>query len=123
MFIMNVLFLVAGFQSYLFWWKFIDLDAFRKNLLPSQIFLSLIPLRLLPTQGRPQKKSISPLVWLCIFSACLVCTYLLSFVGDAINTLFSSLLGIPPVNQLASMTVQSPLWFNLLFLVILRSRK
>ena len=81
--------------------------------------LSLIPLRLLPTQGRPQKKSISPLVWLCIFSACLVCTYLLSFVGDAINTIFSSLLGIPPVNQLASMTVQSPLWFNLLFLVIL----
>lgn len=37
---MNVLFLVAGFQSYLFWWKFIDLDAFRKNLSPSQIFLS-----------------------------------------------------------------------------------
>ena len=45
MFIMNVLFLVARFQSYLFWWKFIDLDAFRKNVLPSQIFLSLIPLR------------------------------------------------------------------------------
>ena len=34
-------FLVAGFQSCLFWWKFINLDAFKKNLLPSQIFLSL----------------------------------------------------------------------------------
>ena len=81
--------------------------------------LSLIPLRLLPAQNHAPKKSISPRVWICIFSACLVCTYLLSFVGDAINTLFSALLGIPPVNQLASMTVQSPLWFNLLFLVVL----
>ena len=76
--------------------------------------LSLLIYRIVPGQS-PQKRSISLPVWLGLLSICFALTYLGNWIGIVVNTVIGTVTGNPPVNDLAEMATDSPLWANLLF--------
>ncbi len=67
----------------------------------------------------PEKKRMSPIVWLGTLSICLALTYIGNFIGTAVNTLIGILKGTPPQNSLEAITTAAPFWANLLFIGIL----
>lgn len=81
--------------------------------------LSLLFFATCSTKKAPQKKKLTAWNFVCIFSLCFAGTYVFNFLGTTVNKLFSELLGREAVNPIELITAQSPMWANLLFLVLL----
>lgn len=81
--------------------------------------LSLFIFQLGSPVMKPERRSISVVDWIVIFSVCFASTILLSVLGNAINEWFKTLLGQPPVNDIEEATRDLPFWCNLLVLAIL----
>lgn len=67
----------------------------------------------------PQKKKMSPLMWIGFLFLCFLLTYITNFIGQFVNDLIYDLLGIEVQNDLAEMTYITPFGINLLFVGIL----
>ena len=110
------------------------IDLFAPHLMEDTVFLNVagslvmyaiaMPLTLLvflrarPVM-RPEKRRMTFADWIFTFSLCFSVSILFSVVGNVINTLFKTLLGQPPVNDLEAMTAAFPFWVNLLLLAVL----
>lgn len=66
-----------------------------------------------------EKRSLSFLSVLALLSVCLALTLAGSIIGNLVNVIVSLLTGIPVTNPVEQMTANTPMWANLLFVVIL----
>lgn len=67
----------------------------------------------------PTRNRISFPVWLGLLAICFALMYAGNFIGIIINAIISIFTGKPTVNELAELTMNTPLWANLLFCGIL----
>ncbi|MBE6553382.1 MAG: CPBP family intramembrane metalloprotease [Ruminococcaceae bacterium] len=67
----------------------------------------------------PKPKRIAFPVFLGLIAICFSLTIVGNIVSNVINTLLEAITGKPPVNDLAELTLNTPLWANLLFVGIL----
>ncbi len=80
--------------------------------------LSLIFYKFEPAQKPAQKSLPFPLL-LGLLAICFALTYIGNFMGQFVNGIIEAITGTPPVNDLQELTLESPLWANLLFCGIL----
>lgn len=80
--------------------------------------ISLLIFRLCDTD-LPNEKRLGGGVWWGLLAICFALTYAGNLIGSIVNVVLSFLTGTSIVNPLASMTLSSPLWVNLLFVGIL----
>ncbi len=67
----------------------------------------------------PERKKLSAPVFLGLLAICFALTYAGNFLGTLVNFVLSLFTGQEMTNPVASMTTDSPLWANLLFIGIL----
>lgn len=67
----------------------------------------------------PTRTRMSFSVWLGLLAICFTLMYAGNFIGIIVNAIISVFTGKPPVNELAELTMNTPLWANLLFCGIL----
>lgn len=67
----------------------------------------------------PAKKRVSVGTWITAFAACFFCSNLLSYLGVWVSDLIAWLTSSTASNHLSESSVASPMWANLLFLVVL----
>lgn len=67
----------------------------------------------------PPRHRMSSLVWFGLLAICFTLMYAGNFIGIIVNAIISIVTGKPVVNELAEMTLNTPLWANLLFCSIL----
>lgn len=72
-------------------------------------------------KGEPpiEKRKLKPIVMCGLICLCFALTYVGNFIGLIINFIISVFTGEAPVNGLQTMTGDTPLWANLLFMGIL----
>lgn len=83
------------------------------------MLLSLFFYRAAEAQKPTEQKSLSLPVFLGLVAICFSVSFLGSIVGSLVNTVISALTGSDNVNQLETLTLQTPFWANLLFCGIL----
>ena len=109
-----VILLVSSFAPHL-----ADADWYVWTVSMVPMYAVAMPLSLLlyrPSRSEPPPKRSMPFpIWLGTLSLCFALTYVGNWVGILVNTVIGILTGEPPVNDLANLTVESPLWANLLF--------
>lgn len=80
--------------------------------------LSLLFFAIAPATA-PQKSRIKLGAWLGLLAICFAMTYVGNIIGATVNELIAQLTGEPVENDLDTLTKNTPLWANLLFLGIL----
>ena len=80
--------------------------------------LSLLLFRIGRSDPPPTRRMSFP-VWLGVLAICFTLMYAGNFIGIIVNTIISIFTGKPVINDLAELTLQTPLWANLLFCGIL----
>lgn len=80
--------------------------------------LAALLFRLAPTQA-PEKRRMKPYVFLGLLTLCFGITYAGNIVGFIVNRIIGAVRGEPVINEVASITIATPLWANLLFIGIL----
>ncbi|MBR3893704.1 MAG: CPBP family intramembrane metalloprotease [Clostridia bacterium] len=81
--------------------------------------LSIFWFRLGKAEPPTEKKKLSPLALGGLIALCFALTYVGSLLGTILNFVISVFTGKPPVNDLQTLTTNTPLWANLLFCGIL----
>lgn len=97
-------------------WYYITLSS-----LPMYVFampLSLLLFKLGKAEP-PTRTRMSFPVWLGLLAICFTLMYAGNFIGIIVNAIISVFTGKPAVNELAELTMNTPLWANLLFCGIL----
>ena len=77
--------------------------------------LSLLIFRVGTPDSPTENKRLGVPAFLGLVAICFVLTYIGNFIGLAVNALIGIFTGEPPVNDLAQLTMNTPLWANLLF--------
>ena len=80
--------------------------------------LSLLFFRMTPSDP-PKKKKLSIPVFLGLLAICFALTYAGNLIGSMVNLMLGTLTGKEQVNDLQNLTMNTPLWANLLFCGIL----
>ena len=100
-----------------------DADWYVIVLSTAPMYAVAMPLSLLLYRiGRaepPVRRRMPPLVWLGLLAICFALMYAGNFIGIIVNAIISIITGKPVVNELAELTLNTPLWANLLFCGIL----
>ncbi len=100
-----------------------DADWYYIILSTAPMYVFAMPLSLLLFRiGRsdpPPARRMPILVWLGVLAICFTLMYAGNFIGIIFNAIISIVTGKPVVNELAELTLNTPLWANLLFCGIL----
>ena len=67
----------------------------------------------------PKQRKLSLPVWLGLLTICFALTYAGNFIGIIVNTIIGAVTGKIPTNDIQELTMNTPLWANLLFCGIL----
>ena len=81
--------------------------------------LSLLFYRIGRAEPPMEKRRLSPLVLCGLLAVCFALTYAGNIIGLIVNAILSLITGEPIVNELQELTMNTPLWANLLFCGIL----
>ena len=100
-----------------------DADWYYIVLSTAPMYVFAMPISLLlfriGKSDPPPTRRMTPLAWLGLLAICFTLMYAGNFIGIIVNTIISIFTGKPPVNDLAELTMNTPLWANLLFCGIL----
>lgn len=80
--------------------------------------ISLLLFRIGRSDPPPTRRMSLP-AWLGVLAICFTLMYAGNFIGIIVNAIISIFTGEPAVNELAELTLNTPLWANLLFCGIL----
>ncbi len=100
-----------------------DRDWYLTVMSTAPMYAVAMPLSLLLFRiGRadpPKRKHLSPIVWLGLLAICFALTYAGNFIGIFVNAVIGAVTGEMPVNDIQELTMNTPLWANLVFCGIL----
>ena len=100
-----------------------DADWYYIVLSTAPMYAFAMPLSLLlfriGKSDPPPARRMTPLAWLGLLAICFTLMYAGNFIGILVNAIIGIITGKPVVNELAELTLNTPLWANLLFCGIL----